>query len=312
MTDSGGIVRYAEYSEADFDKDVDRANQLGGSTMMELKQGENVVRFIPSKEAGISPIRSTGMHYVDAVPGLDKMVVVACPKKELQQACPICEAATQLLRSPNPIDRERGERIQAKLSLYANVVDRSAPADDPNYGLRVLRFGKQILEQLKTIRRSPRTGGDFFNPGPEGFDIVITREGTEKSTKYKVIPDRQNSALYDDVDLCQAAIDNGYDLNTYVNTVVPDALLAALESASGMGRQSTPATRQLPARAPSAGSPPVTQTRLAAPQRTAGARAGSSLFGEPSAGPMPSGGQTVADADFTEEDEDDFAPPKKA
>jgi hypothetical protein len=305
---SEGIVRYAEYSVTDFDRDVDRANQLGGSTLMELKQGENVVRFVPSKEPGVSPIRSTGMHYVDAVPGLDKMVVVACPKKELQQPCPICDAATQLLRSPNPIDRERGERIQAKLTLYANVVDRAAPPDDPNFGLRVLRFGKQILEQLKTIRRSERTGGDFFDPTEKGFDIVIIREGTEKSTKYKVVPDRQNSALYDDVELCQATIDNGYDLNTYVNTVVPDALIAALESASGMGRQAAPAARQLPARAAA----PVTQTRLSQPQRQAaagGARAGSSLFDQP-AGPVPSGGQTIADADFTDE-EDDFGPPAK-
>jgi hypothetical protein len=298
------MVRYAEYTEQDFDKDVDRANQIGGRAIMELQQGENVVRFVPSNTPGVSPIRSTGMHYVDAIPGLDKMVVFACPKKELQQPCPVCDAGSQLMRSPNPIDRERGERIGAKLTLYANVVDRSAPADDPNQGIRVLRFGKQILEQLKTIRRSTRTGGDFFDPGPNGFDIVITREGTEKSTKYKVIPDRQNSPLFEDTELAQYVIDNAYDLNTFVEAVVPDQVVAALQSAAGnvqLAGRAAPAARQLPQRA----SAPARQ----APAAPSGQRSGSALF-EPTP-PAASAAQTIADADFTDED-DDFGPPPKA
>jgi hypothetical protein len=297
------IIRYAAYTEEDFNQDVDRAAQIGGTSLMELKQGENVVRFVPLPHPGVSPLRTTGMHYVDAIPGLDRTVVFACPKKELNQPCPVCDAGAALAKSPNPIDRERGERVAVKLTIYANVIDRSAPADDPNHGLRVLRFGKSILEQLKTIRRSPRTGGDFFNPGPEGFDIVISREGEMKSTKYKVIPDRQNSPLFEDPELAQSVIDNTYDLSTYVVPVVPETVIAALESASGsVSRQhAAPASRQLPARAAT----PVSRGVVSTP---AGARPGASLF-EPHA---PSGGQTVADADFTDEDDDDFGPPKEA
>jgi hypothetical protein len=306
------IIRYAQYTEQDFDSDVNRAHQIGGSTMMELKQGENVVRFVPSKEPGISPMRPTGMHYVDSVPGLDRVIVFACPKKELNQPCAVCDAATVLMRSPNPIDRDRGDKWGAKLTLYANVIDRSAPADDPNHGLRVLRFGKTILEQLKTIRRSTRTGGDFFDPGPNGFDIVITREGENKTTKYKVIPDRQNSPMFQDVELAQAAIDNAYDLNSYVSPTVPEALLNAMDSMrelSGMGRQPAAALPP-PARAASGALPPRQVTTTGAAAAVPGVRTGAGLFG---AQPQPpSAGRTVAEADFTDEDDDDFGPPPKA
>lgn len=296
------IVRYAEYSAEEFEKDVDRANQIGGSALMDLKQGENVVRFVPSSAPGVTPMRSTGMHYVDAIPGLDRTVVFACPKKELGQPCPVCDASTQLQRSPNPIDRERGDRISSKLTLYANVVDRSAPADDPNYGLRVIRYGKQILEQLKTIRRSERTGGDFFDPTENGFDIVITREGEMKSTKYKVIPDRKNSPMFQDVQLIQAVIDNTYDLNTFVTPVVPEEVIRVLEANAGQSRAQASA-RALPARA---AAPSLPATARSAPTQ----KAGSTLFTQAA----PSAAQTVADADFTDEDDDAIfgPPPEKA
>lgn len=298
------IVRYAEYSAEEFEKDVDRANQIGGSSLMDLKQGENVVRFVPSATPGKTPMRSTGMHYVDAIPGLDRVVVFACPKKELGQPCPVCDMGSQMQRSANPIDRERGERIASKLTLYANVIDRSAPADDPNYGLRVLRFGKQILEQLKTIRRSTRTGGDFFDPGPNGFDIVITREGEMKSTKYKVIPDRNNSPMFQEVELVQAVIDNAYDLDSFVTPVVPEEVLRVLEANAGQARSAAAQPRALPARAASPALPATARSATAP-------RVGSTMFTQPAAAPAaPSAAKTIADADFTDEDDDAiFGPP---
>jgi hypothetical protein len=301
MTDS--IVRYAEYSEQAFDEDVNRANAIGGTAIMDLKQGENVVRFIPSKEPGVSPLRTTGMHFVDTVPGLDKVAVFACPKKELMQPCPVCDAAAQLMRSPNPIDRERGEKISVKLTIYANVIDRSAPADDPNYGVRVLKFGKAILEQLKTIRRSTRTGGDFFNPGPTGFDIVIFREGEKMSTRYKVVPDRTNGPIYAETELAQAVIDNAYDLNAYVNPVVPEQVANYLMSSRGYQASAEPARAALPAGSRAPYTRPAPPAAAAAPKPQS---VGAGLFGEP----VSSASQTVADADFSEDEDDDFGPPK--
>lgn len=299
MTD---IVRYAEVTEEAFDAEANRANQIAGSVILEIKQGENVVRFVPPKDPKHPFLRSTAMHYVE-LPGLERIAVFACPKVELKQPCPACEAAARLTASPSPVDKQLGDRIGQKMTVYANVVDRSAPADDPNYGLRVIRFGKQILEQLKTIRRSQRTGGDFFNPGPQGFDIVIMREGEQRSTKYKVIPDRNNCPIFDDAALVQAVIDNQYDLNQYVDPATTEEVLRALDSC---GRGSATARGSLPPPARAAYTPAVRAEPAGAPAGQA--RAGAGLFdGPPRA--TPSAAQTVAEAEFTDEDDDDFGPP---
>ncbi len=257
MTDQGPIVRYEAYNEEDFERDYNRAKGITGAAIMELQEGPNIVRFIPSNRPEVTPMRSTGMHFVDAIPGLDQTLVFACPKQELQQPCPVCLHVEELRRSANPVDRARADRVAVKLRVYANVVDRSAPPDDPQHGLRVLGFGKSVLEQLKTIRRNSKMGGDFFQPDPRGFDIVIVKEGEGMQTRYKVIPVRENAPLDADIAMTQALIDNQYDLNQYVNPQVPEEIITALQMTRqsyglprGAGGAPTPAVQQWAAQQP--------------------------------------------------------------
>jgi hypothetical protein len=223
------IVRYVPYSIEEFEHDAERARQVAGNAFMDLVVGDNVVRFVPPKLPGATPIRSTGMHFVQAIPGIDRTIAFACPAKELGQPCPVCAKVDEMRRSGNPVDREMGNKMAVTLAIYSNVIDRRAAADDPNGGLRVLRYGKSILEQLKTVRRNPRMGGDFFDPTPLGFDMVIVKEGEGMTTKYKVLPDRNPSPLAPDPVLAQQLIDNQHDLEQFVTPVVPDEILNALQ-----------------------------------------------------------------------------------
>lgn len=297
------LVRYAEYSEEDFERDTAKAKAISGNAFMELVAGENVVRFLPSKSAGVSPIRSTGMHFVDAVPGLDQTMAFACPQKELNQPCPVCKTVEDLRRSANPVDRARGDRIAVKLALYANVVDRLAPPDDPQRGLRVLKFGKTVLEQLKTLRRNTRVGGDFFNPSPTGFDVIIMKEGELLKTKYKVLADRNLTPLHAEPAMAQALIDNQFDLEQYVNPVVPEEIVLALQStraAYGLptGGQPRERTRSELPTGQAAGWPQ--RSAQPTPDRAppAPATVGASLF-EPAPHSSAPTRSAVADSDFT-------------
>lgn len=296
------LVRYQEYSAEDFERDAAKARAISGTSFMELVVGENVVRFLPSKTAGISPVRSTGMHFVDAVPGLDQTMGFACPQKELGQPCPVCKAVEELRRSHNPVDRARGDKIAVKLSLYANVVDRAAAPDDPQHGLRVLRFGKMVLEQLKTLRRNTRVGGDFFNPGPKGFDVIIMKEGEQLKTKYKVLADRNLTPLAADPGMTQALIDNQFDLEAYVNPVVPEEIILALQSTraayglpTGGSQQQARSRGELPT-GQASGWPTRPATASAEPQA---APVGASLFAPAPQANAPTR-SAVADADFSD------------
>lgn len=293
----GSIVRYSEFSVENFDEEYNRARSLAGNVFLDLNEGDNVVRFIPAP-IGRSPMRSTVMHYVDALPGSDQKLIFACPMAELKQPCIVCARAEELRRSPNPIDRAQADKIRGGLSVLANVLDRSQTGNPLDH-IRVLRFGKSILEQLKTIRRNQRIGGDFHNPGPTGFDIIITREGTGMQSRYKLNTDRNPSPLAETPELAQQIIDAQPDLETLVTPVVPEELLQAWQHArAAQGTYPTPSSAAW-------GQPAQTQA-MATRAQPAGHAPAQQRTGVPSSAAWTTTGASVAkDADFTQASPDD-------
>jgi hypothetical protein len=259
MTDSTSIVRYASFSIEELDKQSEAVSDLSGRQFMALEVGENVVRFLPSPLGRTSPFRVTALHFVDAVPGLDKLVVFACPRHELKQTCIVCQRAEEMSRSANPIDRERGSKISAGLQVYANVLNRHSGTPQ----VKTLKFGKTIFDQLKAIRKNPRLGGDFTDPTEKGFDVVIIREGTGRTdTKYTVVPARESSVLWPDVAMMQDLIELQPNLDSLVEPIVPAQLEAIFMSAAGRGPappQGVPGTA-VRSWSPPAAARPVVQT----------------------------------------------------
>lgn len=218
------IVKYQGLDLATVDAVGQQVDAISGGNYETIEVGENVYRFLPVPD-GQSPIRVTAMHYIDAIPGLDgKTIVFACPRVELKTTCAACAKSEELMKTGNPVDRERAWRISAGLRVYANVINRKKPENGP----RVLSFGKQIWTQLQQIRKNPRMGGDFTDPSSNGFDIIITREGTGKNdTKYTVAADRQNSPLAASDEEINNLILATKNLEQEVNPSLPEELLLA-------------------------------------------------------------------------------------
>ncbi len=233
-----GIVRYSGFDVEDLNALDEVVDDLAGSAFMDLEQGENVVRILPGLN-GASPFRVTAMHYVDAVPGLDKTLAFACPRHELKEACPVCAESARLQQSANPLDRERGKKLEANLRVYCNVINRLRPKS----GIKVLGFGKSVWTALKEIRKNPRLGGDFTNPTESGFDIVIVKEGSGMKTKYHVSAARDSQPLADTPDEINLILSSQEPLEKHVNPQLPDEL-------QGMFRA---AQLRAPAEAPAAG-----------------------------------------------------------
>lgn len=251
---SGNIVKYGGYAEKAADYDSAKIDSVSGNVYLDTPVGTTIVRIVPPPVGKDSPFRITAMHFIDAVPGLDKMIVFACPRVEFKQPCIACQESERLNKSPSPLDRERAYRISAGLRVYANVIDRASP--DLDTALKIWSFGKMIYGQLKGIRKNPRLGGDFTDPTEKGFDIIVSREGTGKNdTKYTVAADRNASPLAPTVEDINDIISRQSDLELQVNAVVPEALLNAWAQTNLRGQVSVPT--DVGGRTPYAGPPPA-------------------------------------------------------
>jgi len=231
------IVKYGGFSLKAMEAEDKKADAISGSVFINLTPGEHVLRFLPAPPGVESPFRITALHYIDAVPGLDKMVVFACPRIELKEPCPACAEVSRLNSTRNPLDKERAMRISAGLRVYANVIDRA----NEEAGPRLIGFGKMIWEQLKAIRKNARLGGDFTDPTANGFDIIVTREGSgPRDTRYTVNADRNSSPLSQNETLAGQWLSTQHDLEQFVDCNVPEELLMAWGQMNRVGRQPAP------------------------------------------------------------------------
>jgi hypothetical protein len=157
---------------------------------MKLGVGESVVRFLPPTPDKKTPFRVVWTHYV---PGAQPPVSFACPQKEANELCPYCEKADQYRKTGNKVDYDKVGKLLPRRRVYANVVDMN----NPDKGVQVLAFGKDIHEQLVKIRqRSESRGGGNFSHPIDGFDIIIERTGTgQYDTEYEVVAARDKTKL---------------------------------------------------------------------------------------------------------------------
>lgn len=266
-----GLVKYGSFTAEALAEDKERIDALTGKMYLDLEPGDNVLRFLPPLVGVRSPFRMTSQHYIDGRNiGLgDKTFIFACPRVEHRAPCAACERAEELLRSGQPGDRDIAKKIACGPRCYANVIHRGHMEPTP----RVLAMGPVIFNSLTAIRKNARIGGDFTNPGPQGFDIVITKTGSGIETRYVVAACREPSVLHDDPAVMEALIYGQHNLEQCVVPVVPDELLNVWSTQSF--RVQRPTGVQVPAAYRVAPQP-----SMPVPQQVAtGQRVGASVVG---------------------------------
>ena len=231
----GNLVKYGSFDLDTLEKQdqLVESNSTVGADFMKLQPGKNKLRFLPPKEPGQSPFIMVNEHFLET-PGGQK-VRFACPRLMEKKPCPACQQADDLKRTGNPLDRDKAWSFYPKLRVYANVYDRENPGNP-----RILAFGKTIWEGLKRIRKDRDEGGDFTNPMADGFDIVITREGTGLQTKYAVSSSRSDSALSDDEMEIDRIIQAQYDLSKYSKVLTLDEVIDMMENGYQKKEDSAP------------------------------------------------------------------------
>jgi len=215
------LAKWGEWGDDAVKQDLSALNS-GQRNYMKLTEGDNIVRFLPPKIGKPSPFAVTYSHYMELPDG--RKVSFNCPRMmgEKKRPCMVCAKGDQLRASRNMADQKAGKRLFPRLRVYANVVDRN----DEGAGIKILAFGKGVLESLTAIRQNARKGGNFTHP-LTGRDIIITRKGTGQfDTEYIVNPDVQASPLSHDELQADAWIEASYDLDSFL-TVLDDAAIQA-------------------------------------------------------------------------------------
>lgn len=187
--DDSNLVEYGGMDPDAMDEIDDEVDAASQSKFVKLKQGKNVLRFLPRLKGQKSHVKIVHQHFW---PTPDGKIRVACAKlmSKGKERCLLCEEADHMEQHGNHVDKQRAQKLRPEMKVYANVIDRAYPEQGP----KILQVGKSIWKQLKSIFDDD---GDYTDPTENGFDIIIRRTGEEKSTRYEVKAARNNSPLGD-------------------------------------------------------------------------------------------------------------------
>lgn len=229
MSEATSIQKWGSYDADEAERDKKEIETKG--KFFKVSKEKTSLRFLPPRQGQRNPFVKTYQHFVDLVEGDERTkVIFNCPRKMMNQGCPVCAQAEKKRATGREDDRDRAYELFPKLRVYAAVVDRG----DEDEGVQIFPFGKKIMSALTAIRED----GDFTNP-VEGFDIAILKKGSKKNdTEYTVKAYRKNSALSDDAEQFNEWIDAIPDLAPYAyvpnQKELEEKLQAALDAADSL------------------------------------------------------------------------------
>lgn len=165
-----------------------QANTGGGNTYWRPQAGQNTIRVLPGVgEMGLSFWQEVGKHYI---PGSRK--VFTCPDFTFGELCPICEMVGSLYDAGDEESVKLAKGLGRRKQYWMNIIDRNSEDRGP----QIYTPGVQVFNLVSAL---------FFNPDygdicdvEQGYDLVVSKEGTGLLTKYTVMPKRTPSPLSKD------------------------------------------------------------------------------------------------------------------
>lgn len=198
-------VEYVGWNDDDAREVKKQAEKDNDSVVFrKFPQGKTVLRVLPKLKGatwgvGSTPYLKVYQHGLKTTD--DQFVATECtwrgrPATD-RAPCPICEYASELSRSANPVDQGRAREFFAKPTLLFNAIIRDKDAEPEDYTVKLVQASaKSIVSGIEGLRNPPEdydadddksvVFGDFSNPTDKGFDIVIRRKGEGMKTEYTV------------------------------------------------------------------------------------------------------------------------------
>ena len=222
------LMNYGKYSPEAAKQE--QSQLASGGKFMKLKEGKNVVRFMPPMQGRNTPFVVVHEHTFK-VPGTDETVSFTCPRVMARRSCPSCMEGDRRSKSGDRADYESAKGFFPRGRVYAAVIDR----EHPEAGPQVLGMPKTLHTQLVELLNDAADGGDFTDPTEDGVDVIIQRVGTQLDTKYsvrtakKASPLAPNASGQQDVALANEWLAAVPDLESRKRVLTDDELRALFE-----------------------------------------------------------------------------------
>lgn len=129
---------------------------------------KHLVRFLPPAKDGPFYFKYF-QHYLP-----NESVI--CAQATWRTSCPVCTLADHLFRSRDTDEIAQGRKLYRKTAYITNIIDVRNPDD----GVKLLRFGKQIRDQIVSYFADPDDTQD------EGIDITDPQDGA--TIRIEVVP----------------------------------------------------------------------------------------------------------------------------
>lgn len=161
-------------------EDVENAPTGGGADFWTPPTGESRVRIMPpwSEDAGQFWF-ITGTHFNV---GPDERPVPCPIASGVRETCFVCRLVKRLERGESD-EQADAQAMGARPRYLLNIVDLDKPQD----GVQVWPAPKTVFRKLKKFWLMEDDYGDFTS-FTDGFNIIISKEGSGINTEYDAIP----------------------------------------------------------------------------------------------------------------------------
>jgi hypothetical protein len=251
---------------------------FGPMPFLKLKSGKNRIRVMPPwTDEGKNAYqwwREVWTHW-GVGPDDENKKTVACPKKTPQldgaaTDCPVCDEVERLRATGDPADLEEAKALRARMRVFVNAIDLEDPewtqenidemigagveedrlpeVGDPK--IQVLGFGSMIFKELLDYYNDEIDMTDL----EEGYNVIITKEGKDLNTKYRVrleknisqapVPD--DDPKLHNLDMVQQ-VKSAAEIMAIMEGVDPDEAKKLAAKASAAAKKKTP--KKLPPKA---------------------------------------------------------------
>jgi hypothetical protein len=237
-------LSYIEFDINEVEKNLEQEKiDSDTSLFFSAPMGESQVRVIPPlaawapKFAAIDkkpdPFFVFWKHFFARPDDPQSYVSVPCPKKNVGQRCAICDEVDRLAETGDVTDYELSQDMQAKRRFLVNVIDRDREALGPmiyeaSYPWRKWN-GKSVYEKIQALMTG-RARVNLVTPSPQGFDLLIKREGKGRTgTNYSFQAARNPSPLSEDPEQMLNWIQNQHDLWEHIAIPTEAQVRAVME-----------------------------------------------------------------------------------
>jgi len=225
--------------------------------------GNSRWRIMPSFDGDLDklPVADFGQHFIKDPTTKETLAVVACAAKTYGTQCDVCDqiltVKAAMLAAGRDAEADVVGEAKAAQKHIVNAAQWTKNADGAPGGtlgeVKQLALPMTAFEQFVLIVESYLGEGINIFDLATGFDVIITRAGTGRNTKYTVQAAPTSSVAPPEL-LTQAV-----DLDAFVNQITEEKRLKALSALGGPARPAlaAPAPALPAAVAPVAAAPVV-------------------------------------------------------